>query len=77
MCIVMSGVIETHISHYRSLYLALKSSVKRNPAEAKAKPKMVIKCDYSRENLDQLNAILSKKLSENEQIETFTDFITI
>ena len=75
--VLMSGVIETHISHHRSLYLALKSSVKRNPAKTKAKPKMVIKYDYSRENLDQLNAILCKKLSQNEQIKTFTDFITI
>ena len=69
--ILMSGVFQTHI------YLALKSSVKGNPAVAKAKPKMVVKYDYSRENLDQLNAILSKKLSQNGQIKTFTDFITI
>ena len=75
--VLMSGVIETHISHHRSLYLALKSSVKRNPAEAKVKPNMVIKYDYSQENLDQLNAILCMKLSQNEQIKTFIDFITI
>ena len=38
---------------------------------------MVIKYDYSQENLSQLNAILSKKLSQNDQIKTFTDLITI
>ena len=75
--VLKSGVIEAHISHHRSLYLALKSSLKANSAEPKVKPKMVIKYDYSQENLSQLNAILSKKLSQNGQIKTFTDFITI
>ena len=75
--ILKSGVIEAHISHHRSLYLALKSSLKANSAEPKVKPKMVIKYDYSQENLSQLRAILSKKLSQNGQIKTFTDYITI
>ena len=38
---------------------------------------MAIKYDYSQEYLNQLNVILSKKLSQNGQIKTFTDFITI
>ena len=38
---------------------------------------MVIKYGYSQDNLSQLNAILSKKLSQNGQIKTFTDFIAI
>ena len=36
--VLKSGVIETHISHHRSLYLALKSSLKANSAE----PKVII-----------------------------------
>ena len=72
-----SGVIETHISHHRSLFLAMKplhdtTTTLRNP-----KPKMVVKYDYSKESLNRLTTLLNKKLCCNRHINTFNDFINV
>ena len=72
-----SGVIETHISHHRSLFLAMKplhdtTTTLRNP-----KPKMVVKYDYSKENLNRLTTLLNEKLCCNTHINTFNDFINV
>ena len=72
-----SGVIETHISHHRSLFLALKplhntSTTLRNP-----KPKMVVKYNYSKENVNRLTTLLNEKLYCNTHINTFNDFINV
>ena len=72
-----SGVIETHISHHRSLFLAMKplhdtSTTLRNP-----KPKMVLKYDYSKENLNCLTILLNEKLCCNTHINTLSDFINV
>ena len=73
----ISGVIETHISHHRSLFLAMKplhdtTTTLRNP-----KPKMVVKYDYSKENPNRLTTLLNEKLCCNTHINTFNDFINV
>ena len=77
--VLSSGVIETHISHDRSLFLTLKSLPETNctTTAQSTKPKMVIKYDYSKENLNHLNALLSGKLSNNAHINTFSEFINL
>ena len=77
--VLSSGVIETHISHHRSLFLTLKSLPETNSTTTaqSTKPKMVLKYDYSKENLNHLNALLSGKLSNNAHINTFSEFINL
>ena len=77
--VLSSGVIETHISHHRFLFLTLKSLPETNSTTTaqSTKPKMVIKYDYSKENLNHLNALLSGKLNYNAHINTFSEFINL
>ena len=47
-------VIETHISHHRSLFLALKPLHNTSTTLRNLQPKIVVKYDYSKENLNRL-----------------------
>ena len=69
----------TDISYHRSLFLTLKSLSETNSTTTaqSTKPKMVIKYDYSKEILNHLNALLSRKLSNNAHINTFSEFINL
>ena len=73
-----SGVIDTQISHHRSLFLNY-----RLPREDKISRQSSrtdtdrIKYDFCMKNLDKLNALLSSRLDDQKQISNYESFLDI
>ena len=73
--LLQSGVIDTHISHHRSLFLKFKTaevSKARNP-----QPKLKSRYDFSIENLDKLNKHLIENLSKVNCNADFQSFLSV
>ena len=73
--ILHSGVIDTHISHHRSLFLKFKIDevCKAN----KASPKSKTRYDFNTENLDKLNKNLIDNLSKLNATADFQSFLSV
>ena len=75
--VISSGVLETHISHHRSPYLTYKLSCETQKTYEANKPKMSIRYDFSKENLDSLSKNLCTKLNYTGRHQDFSDFTNI
>ena len=73
-----SGVIDTQISHHRSLFLEYLLPKDDNVTHQSGKPGVDrIKYDFSKKNLDKLNETLSNKFSEERHILNYDSFINV
>ena len=61
--IVSSGVIDTHISHHRSLFLTCSPHPENNIGKSSKRNKDKITHDYSKTNLDKLLVSLEDKFN--------------
>ena len=73
-----SGVIDTQISHHRSLFLNYMLPKDINASRQSGKAGVdKIKYDFCTKNLDKLNATLSTRLMEEKAIPSYESFISI
>ena len=73
-----SGVIDTQISHHRSLFLNYLLPKDNNVSRRSGKTGVdKIKYDFCTKNLDKVNAALSTKFMEEKQITNYESFISI
>ena len=70
-----SGVIDTHISHHRSLFLKFK--IDEVCKASKPPPKSKTRYDFNIENLDKLNKNLIDNLSKLNEAADFQSFLSV
>ena len=75
--VISSGVLETHISHHRSPYLTYKLSYETQKTHEDNKPRISIKYDFSKENVDSLSKNPCTKLNYTGRHQDFSDFTNI
>ena len=73
-----SGVIDTQISHHRSLFLNYKlPTVENVTCQSKRTNTDRIKYDFCIKNLDKLNNLLSSRLRDQKQVLNYESFLNI
>ena len=74
---IKSGVIETHISHHRSLFIHISVPVNNNVKKSVNKIKSsTLKYDFNVQNLDKLSKLIVESLYSCD-IDTFEKFTTL
>ena len=74
---IKSGVIETHISHHRSLFIHISVPVNNNVKKSVNKIKSsTLKYDFNVQNLDKLSKLIVESLYSYD-IDTFEKFTTL
>ena len=77
-CRAQFGVIDTQISHHRSLYLNYRLPREDNVSRQSSRTNTdKIKYDFCMKNLDKLNALLSSRLDDQKQISNYESFLDI
>ena len=73
-----SGVIDTQISHHRSLFLNYRLPRENNVSRQSTRTDTDrIKYDFCMKNLDKLNALLLSRLDDQKQISNYESFLDI